>query len=108
MSDVGKTFEIILKPHFHDGKKFKMKVTVTYRSDQVVRFLVEGGQKYIVLEKRLLSNKINTWKVPDTNVDLIASGIEKSNYTLYEIQEHLDYYLKKDNLPPRGNPKYEH
>ena len=100
------SFEIMFRPHAEEGK-YRMKVDVLYKSDQVIRFRVHAGDKYINMEKRIL-NKSGKWKVTDTNIDMVAGGIAKSTYTLFEIQERLDAYINKDDQRPRGNPKYEH
>ena len=99
-------FEIIYEPFFGKGK-YRMQVDVLYKSAQVVRFRVHAGEKFIILEKHLLK-KSGQWKVPSSNIDFVANGIEKSTYGLFEIQEKLDEYLNRDNQRPTGNPKYEH
>lgn len=100
------SFEIIYQPFFGDGK-YRMQVEVLYKSEQVVRFRVHAGEKYIMMEKHLLK-KSGQWKVPESNIDFVANGIEKSTYALFEIQEKLDEYLNRDTPRPSGNPKYEH
>jgi hypothetical protein len=100
------SFEIIFRPHAAEGK-YRMKVDVLYKSAQVIRFRVHAGEKYINMEKRLL-NKSNHWKVTETNIDMVGSGIAKSTYTVFEIQERLEEYIKKDDGREKGNVKYEH
>lgn len=104
---MSQSFEIVYQPFFSKGKKYRMQVEMTHKSDQVIRFRIHSGDRYILMEKRLL-NKSQPWKVMESNIDFAGNGIEKSTYTLYEIQERLDAWLNKDNQRPPGNPKYEH
>ena len=86
-----KDFEIVLKA-FHDQKKFRMKVALTYQSDRVLRFSITGGLKEIRMEKQL-SRKINPWKVTGVNFKMEGST-EAIALHLLMIQDEIDYHLK--------------
>ncbi|TAL43558.1 MAG: hypothetical protein EPN92_10040 [Chitinophagaceae bacterium] len=96
-------FELIFKPYRHD-KKFKMQVEVIHRSEQVLRFKITGGDKYIIMEK-LLFKKTGNWKISDTNTNLLSGSLEQTSYTIFELQQQLDAYINKDKGRSKQNPK---
>ena len=99
-------FELIYTPH-KARQKVRIQVEVFYRSEQVVRFRVRGGQKFIELEKRL-NRRDGDWKILDSNFEFKTQSIEQSAFGIRELQLHLDGYLNKDKQRSPGNPKYEH
>ena len=98
-------FELLYKPYRRNAK-IRMQVEVYHRSEQVIRFKISGGGRFIRMEK-LLFKKTGGWKIIDNNFDF-SGDTQQVAYGIFELQEKLDAWLDKDNQRPTTNPKYEH
>lgn len=85
------TFEIVITPYTGNHNRYRMKVEITYRSEQVIRFRISGGYKFMLMEKLILKNK-GQWKIKETNFDL-AGDPPKIARTMKQIQDEIDFYL---------------
>jgi hypothetical protein len=96
MSD--ESFEILVI-RFEAGKKrtYRMQAEIIYRSEQVIRFKISAGTKYMIMEKLLMKHK-GQWKIKETNFALERSPKENA-MAILEIQNNLDDYL--DDPPTR-------
>jgi hypothetical protein len=84
------TFEIIIRV-YGSNTKYRMQVEVIYRSDQVVRFKVSAGERFVIMEK-ILVRKTNNWKMKESS--FIMSGDPKNAaQAILTIQNELDDYL---------------
>jgi hypothetical protein len=95
-------FELVFKPHRHKIT-YRMQVDVLSQSDQVIRFKLSAGKKFITMEKLLLK-KTGSWKILETNIDLKDLPSQQASYTLFELQNKLDEYIKKDGAHSHKNP----
>jgi len=87
-------FEIKFRP-FNAAVVFKMQVTITHQSDQVLRFTIRGGAKQIKMEKLLLRKRY-PWKVTATNFKLDGNAKDHA-MNIARIQDEIDLYLKEQS-----------
>jgi len=84
-------FELIFKPYRHN-QTFKMQVELIHQSEELMRFKLSGGERYIIMEK-LLNKKKGNWRIVKSNVNFSATATKQSAYTIFELQDKLDEYL---------------
>lgn len=85
-------FEIRFR-RWYDVKIYRAIVEVTYKSENVIRFLITAGEKRMWMEKHLFKKK-GQWKM--TRVDFNMHGSTKDNAVmLMNIQDAIDYQLRK-------------
>jgi hypothetical protein len=87
-------FDIIISK-MQGGNRYKMRATHIWSSEQVERFKITGGDRYILMEKRLDNHK-QPWKITEGN---FKTGIDtdKATWAIMEMKEILDHYLKNRN-----------
>ncbi|HPH32418.1 MAG TPA: hypothetical protein PLU11_03400 [Chitinophagaceae bacterium] len=77
----------------HDSRRYRAKVKVLYRTENVIRFSIRAGEKAMEMEK-FLYRKTNRWKVEQMNF------IRLGHTRVYEkmisgIQVAIDEEMKK-------------
>jgi hypothetical protein len=86
----GEKFEIVIQ-RWKDSKKFKMNVECIHVSEQVLRFMITGGQKEMIMEKLLLK-KTNPWKVAKMNFQFEGDD-ESIAMAIMNIQDAIDHQI---------------
>jgi hypothetical protein len=72
-------------------KRYRMKVEIIHHSDQLMKFKIYAGERFITMEKHLLLK--NQWKLGQTNASLQGNHQEIAGAVL-NIQNEIDGYLK--------------
>lgn len=81
---------------------YKINVIITYRSDNVIRFVIFGGQTKYILAEKWLFRKRQPWKFTYRNFNVIGSDKVKreAGETMQDIIRGIEEYLKPK--APRG------
>jgi hypothetical protein len=85
------TFEITLTKYRLPKRKFRMQVEIFHRSEQVIRFKIYVGKKFIIMEKLLMKHK-GQWKIKEMNFEM-SGDIKDNSQSIVNIQDEIDYYL---------------
>lgn len=77
-------------------KVYKVNVIITYRSDNVIRFVIFAGQTKYILAEKWLFRKSQPWKLPYRNFNVIGSDKEKreAGEVMKDIIRGIEDYLK--------------
>jgi len=86
----GEKFEIVIK-RWKDSIKFKMNVECIHVSEQVLRFIVSGGQKEMIMEKQVMKKK-HPWKITKMNFHFDGKD-ESVAMAIMNIQDAIDAYI---------------
>jgi hypothetical protein len=81
---------------------YRIQVDITYKSDNVIRFKIHAGTKWMLAEKWLF-RKRNQWKLGNRNFTP-DDDIKGNSAVMMDILRGIDQYL--DPLKPRG-PHYK-
>ena len=89
----GDKFDIVVTK-WGDAQKYRMNVEIVYHSEQLIRFKLSAGVKYMHMEKHLMK-KTNQWKLGGMNYKLTGDPKEIAGAVL-NIQKELDNYMSKN------------
>lgn len=95
---IHRAFTIELKPR-KDHRSFQMKVEVFYESEQIIRYRVSGGERFIELEKQLHKRQ-GDWKII-SGVELRTDDYEAAAMAIRDIQRAIEAEERVLNARPK-------
>jgi hypothetical protein len=79
-----------------DNRRYHAKVEITSRSENIIRFTIRAGTKEMKMEKYLF-RKTSQWKLGTFNF-IMGKNIKSNAMLIFDIQNAIDAYLKKEKL----------
>lgn len=97
----GDKFDITIQK-WNTSEFYKMKVEFLYQSEQVYRFKITGGDRFMNMDK-VKYGKTWKWKITGKNFEF-STDIKLAAWTIQQIQDEIEYRLN----PPKNykNPKW--
>ena len=84
---------------------YRIQVDITYRSENVIRFKIHAGTKWMLAEKWLF-RKRNQWKLGNRNFtpDYDPKVVKENTEVMKDILLNINFYID----PPKGRrPHYK-